>query len=49
MKKEKGKKFSILLASVILFLGINVLQIFANETQGVSNTESNNPVITIGE
>lgn len=49
MKRIKSKKFSILLASLFLFLGINALQLFANETQGVSNTESNNAVITIGE
>lgn len=49
MKKEKGKKLSILLASLFLFLGINVLQVFANGTQGVSSTETNKPVIKIGE
>lgn len=49
MKKVNTKKFSILLAGVFLLLGINALQLFANEGEGVSGTESNNPVIAIGE
>lgn len=48
MKKVKGKMFSILLASMFLFIGLNVLQLFANE-EGTNIPELNSSVITIGE